>query len=111
MKTPNFRRHHVAAAVAGAVLALGATQALATGFQLNEQSASGIGNAFAGGKLMLASWGTLRPLVSVGIIALCISSSVVASLWANRRDARRTAPAPRIPRTPLQDPQPGETSG
>ena len=41
MKTPNFRRHHVAAAVAGAVLALGATQALATGFQLNEQSASG----------------------------------------------------------------------
>ncbi len=49
MKTPNFRRHRVAAAVAGAVLALGATQALATGFQLNEQSASGIGNAFAGG--------------------------------------------------------------
>jgi long-chain fatty acid transport protein len=49
MKTPNFRRHHVAAAVAGAVLALGATQAPATGFQLNEQSASGIGNAFAGG--------------------------------------------------------------
>jgi long-chain fatty acid transport protein len=49
MKTPNFRRHRVAAAVAGAVLALGATQALATGFQLNEQSASSIGNAFAGG--------------------------------------------------------------
>jgi long-chain fatty acid transport protein len=49
MKTPNFRRHHVAAAVAGAMLALGATQALATGFQLNEQSSSSIGNAFAGG--------------------------------------------------------------
>jgi long-chain fatty acid transport protein len=49
MKTPNFRRNRVAAAVAGAVLALGATQSLATGFQLNEQSASSIGNAFAAG--------------------------------------------------------------
>jgi len=49
MKTPNFRRHRVAAAVAGTLLALGATQAFATGFQLNEQSASSIGNAFAGG--------------------------------------------------------------
>jgi long-chain fatty acid transport protein len=49
MKTPNFRRHRVATAVAGAMLALGAMQASATGFQLNEQSASSIGNAFAGG--------------------------------------------------------------
>ena len=49
MKTPNFRRHRVAAAVAGTLLALGATQAFATGMQLNEQSASSIGNAFAGG--------------------------------------------------------------
>ena len=48
MKTPHFRRNHVAA-VAGAVLAFGATQALGTGFQLNEQSGSGIGNAFAAG--------------------------------------------------------------
>jgi long-chain fatty acid transport protein len=49
MKTPNFRRRRVAATVAGTLLALGAGQALATGFQLNEQSASSIGNAFAGG--------------------------------------------------------------
>jgi len=49
MKTPNFRRHRVAAPVAGGVFALGATPALATGFQLNEQSASSLGNAFAGG--------------------------------------------------------------
>ena len=49
MKTPSFRRNHIASAVAGAVLALGVTQASATGFQLNEQSASSIGNAFAGG--------------------------------------------------------------
>jgi long-chain fatty acid transport protein len=49
MRTPSFRRNRVAVAVAGAVLAVGATQALATGFQLNEQSASGLGNAFAAG--------------------------------------------------------------
>jgi long-chain fatty acid transport protein len=49
MKTPNFRRNRVTAAVAGAILALGATQAFGTGFQLNENSASGLGNAFAGG--------------------------------------------------------------
>ncbi len=49
MKTPSFRPNRVAAAVAGAVLALGASQALATGFQLNENSASSIGNAFAAG--------------------------------------------------------------
>ncbi len=49
MKTPNFRRNRVTAAVAGAVLALGATQAFGTGFQLNENSGSGLGNAFAGG--------------------------------------------------------------
>ena len=49
MKTPSFRRNRVPAAVAAAVLALGATQAFATGFQLNEQSASSLGNAFAGG--------------------------------------------------------------
>ncbi len=49
MKTPNFRRNRVTAAVAGAILALGATQAFGTGFQLNENSASSLGNAFAGG--------------------------------------------------------------
>ena len=49
MKTPNFRRNRAAAAVAGAVLALGATQAFGTGFQLNENSGSSLGNANAAG--------------------------------------------------------------
>jgi long-chain fatty acid transport protein len=48
MTTP-FCRTRLASAVAGIVLALGAGGALATGFQLNEQSASSLGNAFAGG--------------------------------------------------------------
>ena len=48
MRMP-FRRTRLATALAGAVLALSAGHALATGFQLNEQSASSIGNANAAG--------------------------------------------------------------
>src|SRR5512144_18685 len=44
----NFRRAHVAAAVAAA-FALAATQAQGAGFALQESSASGLGNAYAGG--------------------------------------------------------------
>jgi long-chain fatty acid transport protein len=49
MKTPRFVRARVATAVTGVVLALGASHAAATGFQLNENSASSLGNAFAAG--------------------------------------------------------------
>ncbi len=48
MKIP-FHRTRIAAAVCGVALALGAGQAFGTGFQLNENSASSIGNALAGG--------------------------------------------------------------
>ena len=48
MTTP-FVRTRIATAVAGAALALCAGQAFGTGFQLNEQSASSIGNAFGAG--------------------------------------------------------------
>src|SRR4030095_1864958 len=48
MHTP-FVRTRIAAAVAGIAFALGAGQALGTGFQINEQSASSLGNAFAAG--------------------------------------------------------------
>jgi long-chain fatty acid transport protein len=44
-----FRRTRLSAALAGAGLALVSGHALATGFQLNEQSASAIGNANAAG--------------------------------------------------------------
>ncbi|MCC6193788.1 MAG: outer membrane protein transport protein [Burkholderiales bacterium] len=43
------KKKRVAQAVGALVLGLGTTQAAATGFQINEQSASGLGNAFAGG--------------------------------------------------------------
>ena len=48
MTTQQFRRTHVAAAI-GAVLALTAGIAQGAGFALQEQNASGLGNAYAGG--------------------------------------------------------------
>src|SRR5439155_27235296 len=48
MNTP-FTRTRIATAVAGVAFAFGAGQALGTGFQINEQSASSLGNAFAAG--------------------------------------------------------------
>lgn len=44
--------------------------------------------AFAGGKLLVASWIKVPPLPSVGVIAACIGISVIYSIRANRRDAR-----------------------
>jgi tellurite resistance protein TerC len=45
--------------------------------------------AFAGSKLLLASWIKVPPLASVGVIAGCITIAVVASVYANRRDRRK----------------------
>ncbi len=47
--TRPFVRTRIATAVAGLALALGAGQTFGTGFQLNENSASSLGNALAGG--------------------------------------------------------------
>ena len=49
MGSSKHRRTRVAAAVGGAILALTSGQVLASAFALQEQSASGLGNAFAGG--------------------------------------------------------------
>ena len=49
MQSNQFRRTRVAAAVAGLTLALGAGQAFGAAFALQEQSISGLGNAYAGG--------------------------------------------------------------
>lgn len=45
--------------------------------------------AFAGAKLLAVNYIKLPPLLSVAIIAVCITISVVASVIANRRDARK----------------------
>jgi tellurite resistance protein TerC len=65
---------------------------------------------FAGAKLLAAPWGAVSPLVSVGVIAICITISVVFSLRANRRDARGLAVA-RIVQATLPDPQSGRHAG
>ena len=49
--------------------------------------------AFAGAKLLLGSWIAVSPLVSVGVIAVCIAAAVAASLYENRRDLRISPPS------------------
>jgi long-chain fatty acid transport protein len=49
MNETTFRRRRIAVAVGGAVLALAAGQVYGAGFALQEQNASGLGNAYAGG--------------------------------------------------------------
>ncbi len=49
MHSIQFQRSRVAVAVAGMALALGAGQAFGAAFALQEQSVSGLGNAYAGG--------------------------------------------------------------
>ncbi|HEY5950810.1 MAG TPA: TerC/Alx family metal homeostasis membrane protein [Kofleriaceae bacterium] len=45
--------------------------------------------AFAGTKMLIASWVKFSPLVSVSVIAVCIAIAIVASVAATRRDRRR----------------------
>lgn len=49
--------------------------------------------AFAGGKMLAASWVTITPIVSVAVIALMIGASVVASVVATRRERRHDTEA------------------
>jgi tellurite resistance protein TerC len=49
--------------------------------------------AFAGGKMLAASWVTITPIMSVAMIALMIGASVVASVVASRRERRHHAQA------------------
>jgi long-chain fatty acid transport protein len=49
MHSNRFQRTRVSAAIAGFALALGAGQSFGAAFALQEQSVSGLGNAFAGG--------------------------------------------------------------
>ncbi len=44
--------------------------------------------AFAGLKLVLASWLSIPPLLSVAVISVCIATAVTCSVRVNRREAR-----------------------
>jgi tellurite resistance protein TerC len=49
--------------------------------------------AFAGAKMLLASWVKLSPLASVGVIATCIGIAIAASVIGARRERRERAHA------------------
>jgi tellurite resistance protein TerC len=50
--------------------------------------------AFAGAKMLAASWIKISPIVSVLVIALVIGVAAGASLWVARRDRRRMGGSP-----------------
>jgi long-chain fatty acid transport protein len=85
MMVVRFLRSPVASAVAGLVFALGAAPVFAGGFQLNESSASGLGNAFAGGAAVaedastlwsnVAGMARLRGMQAVGALHLVTPST------------------------------------
>jgi len=74
----------------------------------------------AGIKLIVSTWVKIPPLISIGAIALCIGTSVIVSVIANRREARsareqgeaalQESPAalqdPQVPETTRAEPQP-----
>lgn len=62
---------------------------------------------FAGAKLLLVTWIKIPPLASVAVIAVCIAVAVLASIRANRREARESVV--RILRESLPKPQVPET--
>jgi long-chain fatty acid transport protein len=78
MKSRQFRRTRVAAAVAGAALATSGGQALGSAFALQEQNASGLGHAYAGGAAAAEDVSTIfyNP---AGLVRLSTTQIVVAA--------------------------------
>jgi tellurite resistance protein TerC len=56
--------------------------------------------AFAGAKMLAASWVKVDPLLSVGVIVACIGASVIASLTVRPRRPREETSA--LPLTPME---------
>lgn len=95
MKNQRLARARIATAVAGAVLALGATHAGATGFQLNENSASGLGNAFASGAAFTddasAMWWNPAALSKLPKMQAVAAMHIITPSIKFRNDASRPA--------------------
>src|SRR6266446_3058338 len=77
MEAYRFRRARVAAAVGAAVLAVAAGHALGSAFALQEQNASGLGHAYAGGAAAAEDVSTIfyNP---AGLVRLQTMQAVVA---------------------------------
>jgi len=78
MKTVRFRRKGLAAAVGGAMLSLAAGQALGSAFALQEQNASGLGHAYAGGAAAAEDVSTIF-FNPAGLVRLQTTQVVVAA--------------------------------
>src|SRR5438105_14185065 len=78
MRTVRFRRQRLAGAVGAAVLSLSAGHALGAAFALQEQNASGLGHAYAGGAAAAEDVSTIfyNP---AGLVRLQTLQAVVAA--------------------------------
>src|ERR1700733_14005381 len=77
MKFDQVRRTRVAAAIAGSVLAAGAAQVFGSAFGLQEQNASGLGHAYAGGAAAAEDVSTIF-FNPAGLVRLQTMQAVVA---------------------------------
>src|SRR5438552_15137735 len=77
MMVNQFRRTRIAAAVGGALFTLAAGHALGSAFALQEQNASGLGHAYAGGAAAAEDVSTIfyNP---AGLVRLATSQLVIA---------------------------------
>ena len=78
MKRDRFSRTRVAAAIAGIGCAMAGSQALAAGFALSEQNASGLGHAYAGGAAAAEDVSTIY-FNPAGLVRLQSTQVVVAA--------------------------------
>src|SRR5215470_20446223 len=78
MKSRAMRRTRVSAAVGAALLSLAAGEAMGAGFALQEQNASGLGHAYAGGAAAAEDVSTIfyNP---AGLVRLQTTQAVVAA--------------------------------
>lgn len=77
MRPDRFRRTHIAAAIAGSLLLTGASHVLGSAFALQEQNASGLGHAYAGGAAAAEDVSTIW-FNPAGLVRLQTTQAVVA---------------------------------
>jgi len=82
MQANRFQRTRVAAAIAGAVLALGAGHAFGAAFAVQTQSGSGLGNAYAGGAAAAEDastvWSNPAGMARFSTIQIAVAANLIA---------------------------------
>ena len=90
MQANRFQRTRVAAAIAGAVLALGAGHAFGAAFAVQTQSGSGLGNAYAGGAAAAEDastvWSNPAGMARFSTIQIAVAANLIAPSFKFNND-------------------------